>query len=185
MYETRRFGFAYSFLGIAVMSDWEGDDSYLAYTGIGGGHTHAKASWPGTLVTLRDWRGNDTYQAAHLSYASVLGDGTALLLDDGGTDAYHLEQHGLSFGTRYTSGGGILEHPVGRSPAYFLDGNGDDNYALETTVDQIDPGPVGNDLVDLRDKPWGIFLDCQTPAEAVFPCEHKQAEVLQGMIETA
>ncbi len=112
-----------------------------------------------------------------------------MFIEDTGLDTYYLTYHGLTFGDRYNGGDGIIEHPTNHAIAYFLEGEGDDIYDIREVIDGITTGPVKNGIVDVRDgpnrEPWGIFVDCQTPGEAVFPCEHKQAEVLQGMIETA
>lgn len=188
-YRTRQFGFADAFIGIAIHDDRSGDDAYLAHTGRGGGFTHASAAWPGALATLRDWRGDDTYRATRSSYASALGDGTALFLDDRGIDSYYLLQHGLTFGDRYNGGDGIIEHPTNHATAYFLDGNGEDDYTIDDTVQDLYPGAVGNGVAAVRDapgdQPWGIFVDCETPDEAAFPCEHVQDQVLIEMLQGA
>ncbi len=188
-YRTKWLGLADAFQGIAIMDDREGDDTYYGHVGLGGGFTHATSAWPGSLATLRDWQGDDEYRAHSAAYASALGDGHALLLDDAGADTYNLSYHGLTFGDRYNGGDGIIEHPTNHALAYFLDGGGDDAYQINEIIDGITTGPVGNDLVDVRDgpnrEPWGIFVDCETPDEASFPCEHVQDQVLVRMVENA
>jgi hypothetical protein len=198
-YYTRDLGLAYAHgglvplmgfgtqAGIAVLADWEGDDRYEASRLPGGGYTHAAAENVGALAVLRDYIGSDTYVFNILAGAVAKDDAHVLLVDDAGFDLRSFKLvGGGEYGSKFISEGGLSNAPSNRSLAYFLDGEGADTYHRVSTC--CDPLSHGNDLtrVDGRpDRRWGVFVDCETPPGARFPCEDQQDEVLVAMATTA
>lgn len=174
---------------VAVLADWTGDDVYEAKIGSqlndAAGRTHARAANVGATGILRDYSGADTYRASHLAFALSNDDGMTLFIDDQGRDSYFEHLYGGGFGEKSIEEEGLQNAPLRRSVAYFLDGDGVDDYEWEDIC--CDAKAIGNERMFFDADPeerWGIFVDCTTAEGDPVPCPARQREVLERIVES-
>lgn len=106
-----------SILGISLLCDVEGDDTYSA-------RHHAQASTIGGACALVDYSGDDRYNGVRRVQGVALR-GVAILLDRRGNDSYHAAM--WSQGTGQTLGCGVLEDCTG-DDLYYTGGLYPDSY---------------------------------------------------------
>jgi hypothetical protein len=158
--------------GTAVLWDQRGEDRYISSSSAH--FTHAAAHSRDAKALLWDEEGDDEYDANLDSYGAAWNDAVARFLDEEGDDRYQVQSSIGSFGARYEELVRLVgDGPLGRGLGEFIDGNGTDAYQESGTLiplnnsTQVDHHP---------DREWGIFIDCQTPADADRPCEEEQHE---------
>ena len=136
VYSTGDWSQSYTCGGITFMFDATGDDSYRAAS-----YTQACAH-AGGIAILCDISGNDVYQAGNRSQASANANGIALLLDVTGDDAYT----GGSYGQGSAIAGGI---------AILLDCLGDDVHSSTTNAQGAGEGWA----IGLKKVSAGLMVD--------------------------
>ncbi|MFK5986689.1 MAG: hypothetical protein QM479_14875 [Pseudomonadota bacterium] len=100
-------GFASAILGISLLFDKQGNDSYQ-------GGLWSQASAFAGASALYDLAGDDSYQAEAFSQSTALF-GYAILLDNKGNDFYQIKHHGQGLGLAY-------------GHAVLFDNSGNDSY---------------------------------------------------------
>lgn len=177
-------GIAYAHRGgTAILWDEQGDDAYIA--GNDAHLTHGVANNRQAKALLWDERGNDTYDANFLAYGHSRNDAYARFLDERGNDSYSIFSPGLDFGAHTEElvsvrGDSVLQRGLGE----FIDAAGQDTYQWDSIV-LDDPRIPENNKTDVdhrEDYKWGIFIDCETPADADRPCEDEQREAHCGIL---
>lgn len=178
-YHARREGIAHSERsGRAVLWDERGNDIFSASDGSAE-FTHAAADSRQASALLWDERGNDSYEAGLDAYGSAWNDAFARFVDEEGEDEYSLDNPLLSFGCRYQEGAPFIGDSItNRGLGEFVEGNGTDTYDWPP-LDEDDPTcplPENDDVQVVHDpnRKWGVFIDCETPADADRPCPEKQ-----------
>jgi hypothetical protein len=131
LFETAHYSFAQGFGmghredtggrsgGIGLLTDLEGDDSYLGET------YHQGASYWLSLGSLYDAKGNDSYNGYHYCQGSAMHNTGAYLFDLAGDDSY-----AVKVGAAHAIG-----HDYGT--AFFLDRAGNDLYASQDSNPSI------------------------------------------------
>ncbi|PSG97967.1 hypothetical protein BRD56_02670 [Thermoplasmatales archaeon SW_10_69_26] len=161
----------------AILWDQRGNDTYQADDDAHFSHAMAHSQDAGAL--LWDEEGNDIYIANQDAFASSWNDAVARFVDERGDDTYDVFSPRGDFGSHYEQlsprrGDSTLNRGLGE----FVDARGQDTYTWDPIVGDSEDLPTNNEThVDHReDRKWGVFIDCQTPADADRPCEEEQHE---------
>ncbi len=144
--------------GVGLLSDFAGDDAYLAET-----YAQAASYWFG-LGSLYDALGNDTYSGYHYCQASAMHCSGSYLFDLAGDDSYtvkfgaaHAIGHDYGVAFLLDRAGNDLYAGRDSSPGLgsanglglFVDGQGADRYI----------GPPGRGIVARGTGSLGVFVD--------------------------